>query len=106
MAAQFAALPWLGRPDLIVSVSPSFPALLPAMVNARVRGVPWALWLQDILPDGASATGLIDSGGLLRSSRRGVYRQPRRQGRAHRQDRARPQPRYAQLRPREMAGAR
>lgn len=69
MVAQFAALPWLAQPDVIVSVSPSFPALLPAMVNARVRGVPWMLWLQDILPDGAASTGLIDSGGLLRAAR-------------------------------------
>ena len=69
MVAQFAALPWLARPDVIVSVSPSFPALLPAMVNARVRGIPWMLWLQDILPDGAASTGLIDSGGLLRAAR-------------------------------------
>ena len=69
MASQFAALPVLRRPDVLVSVSPSFPALLPALVNARTRGVPWVLWLHDILPDGASATGLIESGPILDASR-------------------------------------
>lgn len=64
------SLPFLGQPELIVAVSPSFPALAPAMVNARVRRIPWVLWLQDILPDGASATGLLDRGSLLTLSRR------------------------------------
>ncbi len=65
------AAPWLGRrPDVIVAVSPSFPALGPAMLNAWARRVPWVLWLQDILPDGASATGLVDAGPLLQAARR------------------------------------
>jgi colanic acid biosynthesis glycosyl transferase WcaI len=64
-----AALPALGRPDVIVAVSPSFPALLPTMIDARTKGVPWALWLQDILPDGAATTGLIRSGPLLTALR-------------------------------------
>jgi colanic acid biosynthesis glycosyl transferase WcaI len=54
----------------MVVVSPSFPALLPAIVNARLRRVPWALWLHDILPDGAAATGLVDDGPLLAAARR------------------------------------
>lgn len=70
MASQAAALPALGRPDIVVSVSPSFPALLPAMVNARVRRVPWLLWLQDILPDGAAATGVVKSGRVVAMARR------------------------------------
>jgi colanic acid biosynthesis glycosyl transferase WcaI len=68
-AAQTAAIPALGRPDVVVAVSPSFPALLPAILNARVRRLPWVLWLHDILPDGAAATGLVDDGLLLRASR-------------------------------------
>ena len=64
-----AALPALGRPDVIVAVSPSFPALLPTMIDARTKGVPWTLWLQDILPDGAATTGLIRSGPLLTALR-------------------------------------
>jgi colanic acid biosynthesis glycosyl transferase WcaI len=53
----------------VIAVSPSFPALLPAILNARVRRLPWVLWLHDILPDGAAATGLVDEGLLLRASR-------------------------------------
>lgn len=64
------ASPFLGSPEAIVAVSPSFPALGPAMLNARARRVPWVLWLQDILPDGAAATGLVDAGLALKAARR------------------------------------
>jgi colanic acid biosynthesis glycosyl transferase WcaI len=78
MAAQTAATPFLGRPDVIVSASPSFPALLPAIGNVRARRVPWVLWLHDLLPDGAAATGLVDEGGvvlgLARRLERAAYR--------------------------------
>jgi colanic acid biosynthesis glycosyl transferase WcaI len=78
MSAQMAAIPALGRPDIAVVVSPSFPGLLPAVVAGRVRRVPWILWLHDILPDAASATGLLDEGGaVLKASRaleRSAYR--------------------------------
>ena len=70
MAAQFAALPALSRPDVLVSASPSFPALLPAIVNSRSRRIPWVLWLHDILPDGAAATGIVESGFVLGAARR------------------------------------
>ncbi len=65
MAAQSAATPFLPRPDVIVSASPSFPALLPAVANVRARGIPWVLWLHDLLPDGATATGLVDQDGIV-----------------------------------------
>ena len=77
MASQFAALPGLGRPDVVVSASPSFPALLPAIVNARSRRLPWLLWLQDILPDGAASTGVVKSRhivALARQLERAAYR--------------------------------
>jgi colanic acid biosynthesis glycosyl transferase WcaI len=71
MAAQFAALPALSRPDVLVSASPSFPALLPAIVNVRARRTPWVLWLHDILPDGAASSGIVDDSSLvIRASRR------------------------------------
>lgn len=69
-AAQLAALPTLGRPDVIVSASPSFPALLPGLAYTRARKIPWLVWLHDILPDGATATGLIESGWVVDASRR------------------------------------
>jgi colanic acid biosynthesis glycosyl transferase WcaI len=80
-ASLASAAPALGTPDVIVAVSPSFPALAPAMANARARRVPWVLWLQDILPDGATATGLLDDGRLIRALRRfeqAAYRSARR----------------------------
>jgi colanic acid biosynthesis glycosyl transferase WcaI len=76
-AAQTLAAPFLPTPDVIVAVSPSFPALAGAMVNARLRRRPWVLWLQDILPDGAVETGLIGPGRKLDALRRfeaAVYR--------------------------------
>ena len=65
-----AAVPALRSPDTVIAVSPSFPALAPVMAFSRVRRVPWVLWLQDILPDGATATGLIEDGRLIRLARR------------------------------------
>ena len=66
-AAQSLASPLLATPDVVVAVSPSFPALAPAMANARLRRRPWVLWLQDILPEGAASTGLVQPGKLLRA---------------------------------------
>ncbi len=78
MAAQAAATPFLSKPDVMVSASPSFPALLPAVANVRTRRIPWVLWLHDLLPDGATATGLVDEGGtvikLARRLERSAYR--------------------------------
>lgn len=68
--ALSCVLPMLKSPDVIVAVSPSFPALGPAMAFARRRQVPWVLWLQDILPDGAQATGLLNDGPLVSLARR------------------------------------
>lgn len=68
---QTAALPFMGRPDVALVVSPSFPALLPAILSHTWRHTPWALWLHDILPDGATATGIVDEGSaVIRSARR------------------------------------
>lgn len=64
-----AAASLLPPTDVIVAVSPSFPALLPAMATAALRRTPWVMWLQDILPDGAATTGLIDEGRLLDAAR-------------------------------------
>ena len=68
--AQSAVAPVLPPCDVMVAVSPSFPALAPCMVASRVRRVPWVLWLQDIVTDAAASTGLLPSGSLLRGARR------------------------------------
>jgi colanic acid biosynthesis glycosyl transferase WcaI len=76
-----AAIPFLGRPDVLIAVSPSFPGLGPAMLFSRARRIPWVLWLQDILPDGAMATGVLREGRLIDAARRfelAAYRSARR----------------------------
>jgi colanic acid biosynthesis glycosyl transferase WcaI len=68
-AALTAAMPLLPTPDAVVAVSPSFPALVPAMVFSKLRRVPWVLWLQDILPDGAAVTGILPEGRTMDAAR-------------------------------------
>lgn len=71
VAGQFLTMPAQPRPDAIVYVSPSFPGLLAPMAYSRARGVPWVLWLQDILPDGAASAGIVDDdSAVIRWSRR------------------------------------
>jgi len=69
-AAMSLAAPTLATPDVIVAVSPSFPALVPAMAAARARRIPWVLWLQDILPDGAVSSGVVAEGAFISLARR------------------------------------
>jgi len=74
MTAQTLAAPLLPRSDVIVSVSPSFPALLPAILNQRVRRTPWVAWLHDLLPDGAASSGLVDEASAMLKAARGLER--------------------------------
>lgn len=69
-AAHLATTVLLPSADVIVAVSPSFPALAAPMAAGRVRGIPWVLWLQDIVTDGATSTGLVNPGTILRAARR------------------------------------
>jgi colanic acid biosynthesis glycosyl transferase WcaI len=75
VTSYLAATPILGRPllrkpDVLLVVSPPFPALLAAVINGRLRGVPWVYWMHDLLPDGAVSTGLVDEDGpIMRASR-------------------------------------
>jgi colanic acid biosynthesis glycosyl transferase WcaI len=57
-------------PDAAVAVSPSFLGLFPVLASARLRRFPWILWLEDILPDAAAATGLMREGPALRTAQR------------------------------------
>lgn len=68
-SALLCASPFLGRPDVVVSASPSFPALLPATLWTRVARIPFVPWLHDILPDGAMVTGHVEEGPVLWASR-------------------------------------
>src|SRR4051812_42503137 len=75
VSSYMAATPILGRtllgkPDVVLVVSPPFPALMAAVVNGRLRGVPWVYWMHDLLPDGAVTTGLVDEDSkIMRASR-------------------------------------
>jgi colanic acid biosynthesis glycosyl transferase WcaI len=69
MASAAVATPFTGKADAVVSVSPSFLGLVPAIANVRMRRLSWVLWLQDILPDAASTTGLLEHSFALRAAR-------------------------------------
>lgn len=69
-ALQALAVPFLPSADVIIAVTPCFPALAPTMAFSRLRSTPWVMWLQDIVTDGAATTGLIDDGAALKAARR------------------------------------
>lgn len=56
-AAATAAAPFMPRADVVLAISPSLPGLMPAMLQAGLKGIPWVLWLQDIVTEGAVTTG-------------------------------------------------
>jgi colanic acid biosynthesis glycosyl transferase WcaI len=70
VAGLGAASPILPTADVILGVTPSFPALAVLMATAAFRRTPWVMWLQDILPDGAVMTGVVREGLLLSAARR------------------------------------
>jgi colanic acid biosynthesis glycosyl transferase WcaI len=78
MAALTLAAPFTGKPDVLIGTSPSFPALAPTILKTAPRRTPWLLWLHDILPDGAAASGIVDENSkVIRASRkleRAAYR--------------------------------
>jgi colanic acid biosynthesis glycosyl transferase WcaI len=75
VSGYLAATPILGppllrKPDVLLVVSPPFPALLAAVINGRLRGLPWVYWMHDLLPDGAVSTGFVDEDSrIMRASR-------------------------------------
>jgi colanic acid biosynthesis glycosyl transferase WcaI len=69
-ASAAAAMVVLGRPDAAVVVSPAFLALGPMILRAKARRHPWVLWLQDILPDAATTTGLVQARAAVAAARR------------------------------------
>lgn len=69
-ASLSACASTLRKPEVVLAVSPSFPALVPTMINARLRRIPWVLAVKDILPDGALTTGILEEGALVDAARR------------------------------------
>lgn len=70
VAALSAVAPLLPQADVVIAVSPSFPALAATIGFSRARRTPWVMWLQDIVTDAATSTGELDEGPLLRQARR------------------------------------
>ncbi len=55
-----------GRPDILVNYSPPLPLGVSAWLLARVWGVPWVLELEDLYPDAAVATGMLQNHAAIR----------------------------------------
>jgi glycosyltransferase involved in cell wall biosynthesis len=70
VASLSAVAPVLPPADVVIAVTPSFPALGTAAAFSRTRRTPWVMWLQDIVTDGATTTGQLNEGRLLREARR------------------------------------
>lgn len=69
-AAANLAVPLLPPADAVIAVSPSLPGLSAAMLYSALHRVPWILWLQDIVTDGAVTTGELPEGhAALRAAR-------------------------------------
>lgn len=73
-ASQTAVAPLLPDADVVIAVTPSFPALGTAMTFARARRIPWVMWLQDIVTDGAATTGELPAEGALLAAARAFER--------------------------------
>jgi len=50
-----------GRPDIVVNYSPPLPLGLSAWLLSRIWRVPWVLQLEDLYPDAAVATGVLQN---------------------------------------------
>jgi glycosyltransferase involved in cell wall biosynthesis len=57
LAAVVMAIPFLPKPDVVVSTSPQFFCGLAGFFVARAKGVPWVLEIRDIWPDSITAVG-------------------------------------------------
>ena len=68
-ASLSVVAPLLPKADVMVAVTPSFPALAPAMAFSRARRTPWVMWLQDIVTEAAATTGQLPDGPLMRQAR-------------------------------------
>lgn len=60
------ALPWLPRPDVIVSTSPQFFCGLTGFAAMVLRRVPWVLEIRDLWPESIITVGAMRKGILIR----------------------------------------
>jgi colanic acid biosynthesis glycosyl transferase WcaI len=68
VASTALAAPLFSTPDVFVAVSPAFLALGPIAVSARLRRAPLVIWLQDVFPDAAATTRLLENRVALRTA--------------------------------------
>lgn len=66
MFAVVLALPWLPRPDVVVSTSPQFFNGLAGYAVSRGKRVPWVLEIRDLWPESILAVGAIKNRLLIR----------------------------------------
>jgi glycosyltransferase involved in cell wall biosynthesis len=61
-----AALPWLARPDVVVSTSPQFFCGLTGMVARSLFKAPWVLEIRDLWPESIVTVGAMRKGLMVR----------------------------------------
>lgn len=61
-----AALPWLPRPDVVVSTSPQFFCGLTGIVARSLLRAPWVLEIRDLWPESIVTVGAMRKGLMLR----------------------------------------
>ena len=66
MAAATVAIPWLPRPDVIVSTSPQFFTPCAAYIVSRFKRCPWVFELRDLWPDSIVAVGAMKENAVVR----------------------------------------
>jgi glycosyltransferase involved in cell wall biosynthesis len=66
LVAVMVALPWLRRPDVVVSTSPQFFCGLAGLVARTVWRVPWVLEIRDLWPESIVTVGAMRKGITVR----------------------------------------
>jgi glycosyltransferase involved in cell wall biosynthesis len=69
-AGQTAAALAPFEADVVIATVPSLMVVPGASLYSHTRGVPWVVWLHDIVSGAAAATGLLDEGPALRMVKR------------------------------------
>ena len=49
--ATTAVVPVLPKAEAVLAICPSLPGLFPAMLQSKLKRIPWVLWLQDMVTD-------------------------------------------------------
>jgi glycosyltransferase involved in cell wall biosynthesis len=66
LVAVTLALPWLPKPDIVVSTSPQFFCGLAGLIVGAVKRVPWVLEIRDLWPESIVTVGALRNGMIVR----------------------------------------